>query len=69
MEKILLILTLALVSCEQQEKHTTKRVDNSDLMINFKIVTIDSCEYVSDTYVNYNICHKGNCKYCLMRKK
>lgn len=33
----------------------------------FKTVTIDSCEYIN--YYNKTIVHKGNCRYCIERRK
>ena len=32
----------------------------------FKVETIDSCEYV---IYHSDICHKGNCRFCLERQK
>lgn len=59
MKKLLLlfVLVLMLVSCQD-----SKPISVSE----YKVVEIDSCEYV---YGFYRLAHKGNCKYCTERRK
>ena len=70
---ILAILMLAaglFVGCETknvESKTTDTTINNCQL----EIYIIDSCEYIGRVY-NTNsdkLTHKGNCKYCLNRKK
>jgi len=65
----LLLLFGIIYSCEmpieksQEVKETSSYDDNS-----YKIIEIDSCEYViSYVYCGHSICHKGNCKFCIQR--
>lgn len=61
-----LILLIALFSCEPNAEHT--KTNKTYNMGNIRIVEIDGCEYVlSDVYGGDDICHKGNCKYCIER--
>ncbi len=58
----LITITLAvllLMSCE--EEHQSKKIVDD-----YKIVVIDSCEYIRGTY---QVAHKGNCRYCTERNK
>ena len=68
---IYIFLSLMLISCNvkenniknlPEEKTKTIRVNSYD----YKIITIDSCEYI--TTIN-QLAHKGNCKYCAERRK
>lgn len=71
---IYIFLSLTLISCNvrdniknyiknlPEEKTKTIRVNSYD----YKIITIDSCEYI--TTIN-QLAHKGNCKYCAERRK
>ena len=57
---ILLALTaLMMVGCNDEIDRTTERVQ-------FKILQIDSCEYV---YNVYGFAHKGNCRFCKERRQ
>lgn len=35
----------------------------------YKVITIDSCEYISSKYNTIGIIHKQNCKFCEKRDK
>jgi hypothetical protein len=71
MEKVLLLAFL-FVGCQPPDKLPVKNIENSE----FHIKEIEGCEYIvytwstpgSNGYV-YSLTHKGNCKYCLNRKK
>lgn len=80
MNKILIIaiLAVAFVSCEMespadkeerlnlQEKQRDKHI--SGLVEEFRVVVIDSCEYVIlNTNDEGYMAHKGNCSYCSKR--
>lgn len=64
MKKLLtLIVCVSLLSCGNYD-------DSFGQLKNAKIVVIDSCEYIQfHTYGNEAITHKGNCKFCVKRKK
>lgn len=66
MKKIILLVITALmmVGCNQPETIDTKE--------GFKIVNIDSCEYLKCyTYgiSTYVYSHKGNCRFCKERRQ
>jgi len=54
-----ILAVLLLMSCE--EEHQSKRIVDG-----YKIVVIDSCEYIRGTYL---LAHKGNCRFCAERNK
>jgi hypothetical protein len=60
---ILLALTaLMMAGCSDEE------TDKSTKMVQFKILQIDSCEYLRiDGYYGY--AHKGNCRFCKERRQ
>lgn len=63
MKKIILLVFAALimVGCSEEMDKTTK-------MVQFKILQIDSCEYLRiEGY--YGFTHKGNCRYCKERRE
>lgn len=61
--KILILTAVIFCSCEKSQ-NSSKTKDTYD-MEQYKIVEIDSCEYViSLVYGGRSICHKGNCKFC-----
>jgi hypothetical protein len=72
---ILAILMLAAglyAGCSNDNTSQTNSQNN--LMVDsrqYTIIVIDSCEYVSYAVgMNHSMfSHKGNCKYCLIRKK
>ena len=70
--KIATILMLAaglISSCEMPETKKATPIDSYDYG-KTQIVEIDSCQYILHTsYRETAITHKGNCKYCLIRKK
>ena len=63
MKKIILLALTALVivGCSEEMDKTTK-------MVEFKILQIDSCEYLK---INgyYGFAHKGNCRFCKERRE
>lgn len=65
---LFLALMALLMSCGSAPRTET------DSVIEYEVIEIDSCEYVlveSDTYGFYkvaSIVHKGNCKYCEERR-
>lgn len=63
MKKILFILVtvLLLSSCEK-----TTTVYSNKGHLPWRVVEIDSCEYILDHYM---LAHKGNCKYCQERNR
>ncbi len=70
MKKIiyLMLATLAIVSCEyrtEAERAEIKRLNG------FRIVVIDSCEYLIHSDMNgYSyFAHKGNCRFCKERRE
>ena len=63
MKKIIL-LTLAVLMMAGCSEET----DKSTRLVQFKILQIDSCEYLKvDGYYGY--AHKGNCRFCKERKQ
>ena len=63
-----MLATLAIVSCEyrsEAEREESKRLNG------FRIVVIDSCEYLIDSDMSgYSyFAHKGNCRFCKERKE
>lgn len=67
MKKLLLILSILLIGCRQNEN--SKNTITSDSGIHYKIVLIENCEYIvyenslalANNY-SFAITHKGNCK-------
>lgn len=63
MKKIILLTLTALMmaGCDEETDKSTK-------MVQFKILQIDSCEYLRvDGYYGY--AHKGNCRFCKGRRQ
>ena len=69
MKKLILLLALAFVMCgcisEIQESQIKDNVTNINGW-NCSIIEIDSCEYIQGGYM---LAHKGNCKFCVERRK
>lgn len=64
MRKLLLLIVIIFTGCNKQgEIH----IDGGT----YKICTIDSCEYILIKYdsQDYELVHKGNCKFCIKRHK
>lgn len=58
---ILALTALMMVGCSEE-------TDKSAKMVQFKILQIDSCEYLRvDGYCGY--AHKGNCRFCKERRQ
>lgn len=64
MRKLLLLIVIIFIGCNKQEEI---RIDGGT----YKICTIDSCEYILIKYDSrdYELVHKGNCKFCIERHK
>lgn len=67
---ILLAVAICFASCETknvEQKQTDYTINGSQL----EIYIIDSCEYIGKVYGGNSdkLTHKGNCKFCLQRKK
>lgn len=64
---LLLVMMILMSSCEKSPRTET------DSVLEYDIIDIDSCEYImvqSRNYYGYkvtSISHKGNCKYCQER--
>lgn len=47
------------------------KINKQTVIQTIRTVTIDGCEYLEyvsqGAYANYQITHKGNCKYCIER--
>lgn len=79
MKKIFILMSIlfATISCSKQSDTNVVEKLNDVYKVeylNFKVVTIDSCEYLiggdSSPYQGYDyMTHKGNCKYCAERRK
>lgn len=67
MKKILFLLLVVMVMCSC-ETHTNRRElkEQNEIGINFKVIEVDSCEYIANG--NW-FAHKGNCKFCTQRLK
>ena len=73
MKKIILLAlaTLIMVGCEYK---TDAKIEEIKSLKGFNIVVIDSCEYLKrcepGAYAGYGyLAHKGNCRYCVERRK
>lgn len=70
MKKIILlaIAILMMVGCEYK---TDAEIKEAKRLNGFKIVVIDSCEYVGKSIGGYTgiLAHKGNCRFCVERRK
>jgi hypothetical protein len=67
MKKLLVILTLSLVACTQDEKASVTRSTKDVVYIgginyNVSAIEIDSCEYITLGSDIRTFTHKGNCK-------
>lgn len=58
---LLALATLMMVGCSEEADKSTK-------LVQFKILQIDSCEYLRiDGYYGY--AHRGNCRFCKERRQ
>lgn len=65
MKKIgLIMLITILYGCIQQAP--SRGIPDSWGGTHFKVVTVDSCEYI---FLNNWFAHKGNCKFCKNRNQ
>jgi hypothetical protein len=67
MKKLLVILTLSLVACTQDEKASVTRSTKDVVYIgginyNVSVIEVDSCEYITLDSDVRTFTHKGNCK-------
>jgi len=58
---ILLLATLLLAGCYKRDWSYSGK-----LPFGTRVVIIDGCEYICDSY---RLAHKGNCKYCKARRE
>jgi hypothetical protein len=66
---ILLLAAGLFSSCEMPKTKKATTIDSYDYG-KTQIIEIDSCQYILHIgYKETAITHKGNCKYCLTRKK
>jgi len=64
MKKILLLsFIISFTGCSASVERDTELCNE-----NYHTVIIDSCEYLS-LIRNYDLTHKGNCKFCAERRK
>ena len=62
-------ISLLLSGCDERHNNNPEMIDlaTDDT---YQIVIVDSCEYVARwVRGGRSICHKGNCKFCKMRKQ
>lgn len=59
---LLLALMALLMSCGSAQRTET------DSILEYEIIEIDSCEYILIQSNTKSIAHKGNCKYCEGRR-
>lgn len=66
MKKIvfLLLAVFMLAGCRQVDPSYKGKVPTG-----CQIIIIDGCEYVEYVDCGYGIAHKGNCKYCKIRRE
>lgn len=57
----IILAVLLLMSCESESK--CQPAGNVD---GYEIIVVDSCEYLRG---NYQLAHKGNCRFCIERNK
>lgn len=72
MKKIaLLFLAFLFCSCGETKNATMQSTSTTINGRTIEIYVIDSCEYIGTVYLQNAdfLSHKGNCKYCLKRKK
>lgn len=70
----MIIVTISLFSCESKNVIVNSSNADNIPMINGKMINtyiIDSCEYIGSIYGGDSdiLVHKGNCKFCIERKK
>jgi hypothetical protein len=66
MKKLILLLALAFVMCGCYRQNADGSYTTGNALNEFRVITIDSCEYIVD---GYWMAHKGNCKFCAERKR
>lgn len=77
MKTFLFLISVVLLGCDTDEINRNAERNKSfksqieTEMPLYKVVTIDSCEYLLTEYwsSNASLSHKGNCKYCIQRNK
>jgi len=64
MKKLILLALMAIMmaGCDKVKKEVSSPLVNDY----YKVLTIDSCEYVAD---GYRLAHKGNCRFCKERRQ
>lgn len=76
---LLIIFCMLLISCDGKQKLSQEQIKQEQRWHGFKVIVIDSCEYLIKTVevspgmrcatsAGY-LAHKGNCKFCAKRQK
>lgn len=76
MKKLLVVISVVAAGCgpSAEEKAWKQQAENGTSFIVddglVPIVVLDSCEYLKSpsAYGYYSLTHKGNCKFCKLRK-
>ena len=67
---ILMLIVIILCSCERpsfdKDGRQVYSAQKEGLGNYYKVIVIDSCEYI---YARYVLTHKGNCTFCNQRHK
>ena len=70
---VLLLIVSILCSCETYTQKQKEQMQNQYLQHyyedNYKIVIMDSCEYIIMGRRGDDLTHKGNCRFCTERNK
>lgn len=68
---IIVVCAIAILaaSCTNESNQILNNLDQNKTF-NYKVVVIDSCEYIMYRSYGYlEVTHKGNCKFCAERNK
>ena len=60
---VLALVAVMMAGCNPYYENPSK-----DESVRYKIIYLDSCEYIKHKYTP-EITHKGNCKYCVERRR
>ena len=67
MKKIILLLMVitSIIACDEYNPDGSYKTSYR-VSATYRIIKVDSCEYIN---ANARFAHKGNCKYCVERRK
>jgi hypothetical protein len=68
MKKLILICLFLNISCDKLNRITSQKSYFEINRSTYKVIEIDSCEYVINIYAKESPIHKNNCKFCKNRK-